>query len=252
MLRPVLLLLLLFIAACARPPEPVWTELPTAAHLLQQVSETTGQVDSLDAAASVGLTINGKYRSVQQFLLVQKPNRLRVDVLTGFGQLVMQLASDGEELSAFLQTTVPGRFYRGAASDDNLTRFTRIPLSGNKIVRLLLYDPPLISYQQHEVEVVDEQLVLRLRGEGQQQELRFDRELRLVGCRYFTAQELFLEVQFLQIDTSDQFPRRIQIALPTKQLELKFKFTELQTDLSIAAERFRLTQPKNLAVEPLP
>jgi len=34
--------------------------------------------------------------------LLQKPNRLRADVLTGFGQLILQMTSDGEILSVFL------------------------------------------------------------------------------------------------------------------------------------------------------
>jgi outer membrane lipoprotein-sorting protein len=252
MLRPVLLLVLLLLAGCARPSAPVWTELPSAETLLQRIAETTGRIDSLDAAAGVGLTINGKYRSSQQFLLVKKPDRLRADVLTGFGQLVLQLASDGEELSVFLNTTVPGRFLRGPATDENLARFTQVPLSIKNMVRLLLYDPPLIAYQQHEVKVSDGQLLLRLVADTQEQELVFDAQLRLVGCRYFLQTERFLEVRFLQLDAADQFPLRVQIELPAEQTTLTLTFSELLTNVSIADERFRLSQPANILLEPLP
>ena len=208
MLRCLLFLFLFLLVACARPPEPTWTEVPTADRLLQRIVETTGKVDSLDAAAKVGLTIKGKYRSTQQFLLLEKPDRLRADVLTGFGQLVLQMTSDGDELSVFLNTTVPGRFFRGAATDENLARFTRVPLSASNMVRLLLYDPPLIASQQSEVKVVDGQLILRLVADSSEQELLFDQQLRLVGSRYFARDERFLEVLFLDIDADDQFPIR--------------------------------------------
>jgi len=251
MLRFILILLVLLLAACARPPVQVWTELPTAEILLQRLAETTGRIDSLDAAAGVGLTVKGKYRSSQQFLLLEKPDRLRADVLTGFGQLVLQLASDGEELSVFLNTTVPGRFLRGPATDENLARFTRVPLSLTNMLRLLLYDPPLISYQQHTVSVVDGQLLLRLTADTQEQELLFDQQLRLVGCRYFSQAERFLEVRFEKIDSLEQFPSRIKIELPAEQTTLALDFSDLQLNVDIAAERFRLLQPANLPLEPL-
>lgn len=252
MLRAVPLLLLFLLASCARPPEPVWTELPTVDGLLLRIAETTGRVNSLDAAAKVGLTSNGTYRSSQQFLLAEKPDRLRADVLTGFGQLVLQLASDGHELSVFLNTTVPGRFFRGAASDENLARFTRMALPARDMVSLLLYDPPLIAYRQAEVRLVDGQLRLYLVAGQREQELLFDNQLNLVGCRYLAESVLLLEVLFLQLDDTDKFPRRVQIELPAEQTRLVFNFTELQTNINISNERFRLPQPANIAVENLP
>ncbi len=252
MLRFILFLLLFLPVSCARPPEPTWTEVPTAERLLQRLTETTGKVVSLDAAAKVGLTIKGKYRSTQQFLLLEKPDRLRADVLTGFGQLVLQLTSDGDELSVFLNTPAPGRFFRGAATDENLARFTRVPLSITNLVRLLLYDPPLIAAQQNEVKLIDGQLLLRLIADNREQELLFDQQLRLVGSRYFVQGERFLEVLFQNIDAEDQFPRRIQVELPAEQTKLALNFNELQINIAPAAERFHLQPPENLPIEALP
>jgi hypothetical protein len=119
------------------------------------------------------------------------------------------------------------------------------------MLRLLLYDPPLISYQQHTVSVVDGQLLLRLTADTQEQELLFDQQLRLVGCRYFSQAERFLEVRFEKIDSLEQFPSRIKIELPAEQTTLALDFSDLQLNVDIAAERFRLLQPANLPLEPL-
>ncbi len=252
MRRLLSLCILLLLAACAKPQKPIWTDLPSADQLLERVAATTGQVASLDTAASVGVTVKGKYLSSQQFLLAEKPDRLRADVLTGFGQLALQLASDGEELSVFLNTTVPGRFFRGAASHDNLARFTRVPLSAQSLIRLLLYDPPLIAYRQASVVEGKGGLVLKLGADEREQELYFDTQLRLVGCRYLGGGSEQLEVLYQKIAEEDGFPRQIRISLPAEETKLVLKLSELQTNVSIAEERFRLQQPKNTVVEPLP
>lgn len=252
MIRYFFFLLLLLLSACARSPQPVWTELPQAESLLQRVSATTGQVRSLDGAASVGLTLKGKYFSSQQFLLAEKPDHLRTDVLTGFGQLVLQLTSDGEDLAVFMHTTTPGRFFRGPASAENLSRFTRIPLPAKDMVRLLLYDPPLIGAEQREVLVEKGTLLLRLSNLDMQQDLLFDEQLKLTGCRYFLNDQLWMEVLYQKFTEQSRFPQTIRINLPAEETQAVIKFSELQTNLEIPTERFRLKKPIKIPVEALP
>lgn len=252
-MRPVVLLLLvLSLAACARPVKPVWTELPTAETLLQSLAATTGQVRSLDGAATVSLTVNDKFFSSQQFLLVEKPDRLRTDVLTGFGQLILQLTSNGEELSVFTNTSVPGRFYRGPATPENLIRFTRIPLATKDMVRLLLYDPPLIGFQKTAVVADNGELLLTLSNPEIIQELRFNPQLQLVGCRYYTEDKKLLEVLYEKIDKEELFPRTLRLDVAAEKTKAVIKFSELQLNVEIPPDRFRLQKPDNLQVEVLP
>ncbi|WP_303721250.1 DUF4292 domain-containing protein [Malonomonas rubra] len=246
------LFFLLLLTACAKPPKPVWTELPSSEELVQRLTSTTGQAFSLDGAATVGLTVNGKHFSSQQFLLVQKPDRLRADVLTGFGQLILQLSSNGKELSVFTNTTVPGHFYRGPATAENISRFTRIPLATRSMVHLLLYDPPLIDYQQSTVSTDENGLLLRLENRQLQQELLFDNQLQLVGCRYFSGNELMLEVLYQKFDQEEHFPRTVRLNLFTEKTRATLKFSELRTNIEIAPERFQLKQPAHIPVENLP
>lgn len=245
-------LILLTLAACARPPQPVWTDLPSSDQLLQRLAETTGQIESLDGVASVGLNVKEKFFSSQQFLLLGKPDRIRADVLTGFGQLILQLTSDGKELAVFSKTSVPGRFYRGPATADNLSRFTRIPLAVKDMVRLLLYDPPLIEYQQSEVTVEDGDLLLRLKNSQLQQELLFNPQLLLVGCRYFSEGKVLLEVLYQKLDEQKVFPRMIRLDVVAENTQASIKFSELQVNIETPPERFRLQAPANIPVEILP
>ncbi len=246
------LLLLSLLVACAKPPTPVWTELPVAENLLQQLAEQSGQVHSLDATATVSLKTKERSFSSQQFLLVEAPEKLRADLLTGFGQLILQLTADGEELAVHTNTTVPGRFYRGPVSADSLARFTRIPLQPRELVRIVLYAPPLIQYVSSDVVAADTGLELRLENPEFKQALSFDRQLRLTGSRYWHDGRLFLEVLYQKLDQEDRFPRTIRLTLPEQQVEATFKFSELATNAEIPPERFRLQPPANIPVEPLP
>ena len=246
------LLLLGMLAACAPPPAPVWTELPAADSLLRLLKEHSGQTRSLDAAATVRISVKERFFSSQQFLLVEAPEKLRTDVLTGFGQLVLQLASDGDELAVFMNTTVPARFYRGPASADSLARFTRIPLQPREMVRFILYDPPLIQFDRTAVIADSSGLELRLDGPVFKQTLLFDGQLRLIGSRYQNNGRMFLEVLYQNLDPVDGYPHAIRLKMPEQGVKAGFKFSELSTNVAIPAERFRLQPPVDIPVEPLP
>ncbi len=252
MRRFICLSLLLLLAACARPVKPVWTELPGADELLQQVVARSGMVMSLDAAATVDLSVDGKFFSSQQFIMLERPDRLRTDVLTGFGQLILQLTSDGEQLAVYTNTTVPGHFYRGPASDDNLIRFTRIPLAGRDMIRLLLYDPPIIAYRQSEVLEGDGELTLRLLGSELEQELLFNEKLQLSGCRYFSKDKVLLEVLYQKVESESLFPQVVRIDMAAEKTRVVIKFSDTKLNSRIPVERFRLRQPENVPVEVLP
>lgn len=220
--------------------------------LLKNLSATTGQVSSLEGAATVNLTVNSRFFSSQQLIVLEKPDRLRTDIMTGFGQLLLQLTSDGEVLSAFNHMTVPGRFFRGSASAKNLARFTRIPLPAIDMVRLLLYDPPLIDFQRSEVQLENLYVVLRLTKSDLQQELLFDEQLQLSGCRYSSAGKILLEVLYQDLDEQQRFPHTFRIYLAAEKIETAIIFSELQTNVEIPMDRFRLKKPGHIPLEVLP
>ena len=242
---------LLGLTGCMLQQKPVWTEVPTAEQLLAKLS-SSGRVSSLDGAASVGLTTGEKYFSSQQFLLLQKPDRLRADVLTGFGQLILQMTSDGDHLSVLLNTTVPGRFFRGPASYENIFRFVRVPLAAKDLLTLLLYDPPLIDYQDSKTTMTSGTLKLVLSGKDNRQELLFDHQIQLVGCYYYRDGEKYLAVDYQKFAENTHFPWIIKIAMPLEQTRVKVSFSELKVNGEIDVTQFHLQKPDNILLESLP
>jgi len=252
MMRWLILLLPFLLSGCIHNAEPVWNDIPTAQQLLESVAANSERYSSLDTAASVALTTGFKFFSSQQFLLLQKPDLLRADVLNGFGLLLLQMASDGETLSVFVNTTVPGRFYRGPASYKNLYRFIRVPLAVEDLLSLLLYGPPLIAYRHSNVTVSAKYLTLTLSDNyNNRQELLFDRQLRLVGSYYFTDGEKYLVVDYQNFSKTSQFPQRIKIAMPLEKTRVKLVLSELRVNANIDTGKFSLKEHTNIPVEEL-
>ncbi|SEA09782.1 hypothetical protein SAMN05660420_01200 [Desulfuromusa kysingii] len=251
-MRWLIILLLLGLAGCAQPPKPLWTELPTADELIEKVSFDAGQYLSLDGAAHVDLTAKGKFFSSEQFLLLQRPDRVRADVLTGFGQLVLQLVSDGDQLSVFLNTTVPGRFFSGPASYENIFRFIRVPLKTPDLLELLLYDPPLLAYQDSSVVLMSKGVKLVLENGDNKQELLFDYQLRLIGSYYYRAGDKYLAVDYKNMSIENPFPEVIKIAIPLEETRVTVSFSEVRMNEIIDPTRFQLERPDNALLEHLP
>ncbi|PLX89866.1 MAG: hypothetical protein C0619_10395 [Desulfuromonas sp.] len=246
-----LLVLLLLMVGCARPDSAL-RPLPAAEQLLEGFTRTQGLYRSLDGEAKVGVTVAGKFFSSQQFLLLERPDRLRIDALSSFGQLLLQLAVNRNEMMVFLNTTVPGRYYRGPASDENLWRFTRLPIGLKQMLELLLYDPPLIAGLDTRVEPHPQGAQLSVVGGVQRQEIVFDRHLRPVAIRYYDRDQLSLQVEYEKISEISGFPSRVRIEIPEQKTSVSVRFSEVRTNVPIPAERFSFAQPANSTLENLP
>lgn len=247
-----LLFLLLFVAACARPPEPLWTDVPAPEVLLERLASRSGNISSLDAEASVSVTTDGRHFSSQQFILAEYPDRVRVDALTGFGQLIMQLATDGDLLTVFLNTTNPPRFYRGNATGENFSRFIRLSLPPELLVAVILYDPPVINYQRAQVRSSGAQLELHLSDGLFSQIFYFDGQFQLVGTDYVEDDEVLFSVEYSRFSATDDFPRRIEVRMPPEDAALAMRISDLVLNAGIPLIRFSLQVPDGIDPEPIP
>ena len=244
--------LLVFLLVGCAAPRPQLPPAPEAKILLQQLDRSSQRWQQLDAAAKVGIERDGKSLSTQQFMLLEKPDSIRVDVLSLFSQLALQLTVSQGEIQVFLNTTVPGQFYRGPASDDLLARFTRLPLAAPELVRLLLYDPPHADYQTVAVETSEDRYLLRLDRGDREQQFWFDGQLQLRRCLYLRNAEPLLIVDYAKIDQIDGFPRRVQIEMPPQATRVTINFSELRLNKPAKSGRFQLSPPANAVPLVLP
>jgi len=246
-----LVAVLLLVTGCAqiRPLRP----LPEVSveELQGRLLEMSQRFRSLKGLARVAVTTGERNLTGTQVLLAEKPDRIRSEALALFGQPWLVLAANGKTLQVFVPGE--GRFYSGAASPENLQRFTRLPLRIEDLVHLLLYQVPLLPGEAR-LQTTESGPQLQLAdAQGDRQELSFDRELQLVSSRYFDPRgDLWLEIEYRGFLADQQgFPVELELRMPGYELTAKVSFREVELNAAIPAEKFSLQPPAGIDITPL-
>lgn len=254
-MRLLMLLLPLLLAACAvRPVAPPPGAPPaTAAMLLDRLADSAMAFASLEGVAKVRIDTEARTQSVTEVLFAEKPDRLRLETLSPFGQPLLVMATDGRQIDVLIPGE--GKLYSDEVSLERLQRLTRLPLQLTDLVHLLLYQVPVIGHERQSVApAADGETLLTLyAAEGRRQELRFDRRLRLVAAAYYRDDELLLKVDYDRFTgESRPFPMTASLAMPAANTAATVAFSEVRTNVAIPAERFRLTPPRGVEILPFP
>jgi len=136
----------LVLAGCAARQEPAPPlasgplDLPEISEVIRAMETRRDAIQSLRAVARMRYTSPNESRKAKQIIVAERPDRLRLEVLSPFGTVFVLAASDGT-LAAYSRDE--GAVYRGAASPENLARYAGVDLPVATAVDLLLGTPPL-------------------------------------------------------------------------------------------------------------
>ena len=124
----------------ARRPRPAGpATLPGAGELQAVLARRHEAVHSLRALAHVHYRAPEESNSSRDAVVVARPDRLRVEVLSLFGSVFVLAANEGR-LTAYARQE--NTIYRGHASPENLWRYVRLTLPVNLLVDIILATPP--------------------------------------------------------------------------------------------------------------
>jgi hypothetical protein len=177
---------------------------------------------------------------------LERPARMRVDVLNPFGQPQLSMATDGERFA--LYDLGAKTFYRGAATAENMARLLRVPVAPATLVRALLGDPPVLDGEPEIIGVDAGGYRVVVRGAGGPDDFQL----------------LLIETRWLRIVHSEQrgfvvqyqrFPDRAGPALPGRVVIIDKSSAQIELepgpadiDPEIPAEVFVLEPPEGAAV----
>lgn len=218
------------------------------ADLVAGLSEQSAQVDSVQGLARFKMTSVENSMIGSQVLLVEKPDRFRVETLSLFGSPLLLLAADGDNLRVLLPSY--NRYYTGLATAENLSHFVPIPLKLNDLVSVLLYQPPLINASQQESFALEKGGWLLVRRDATlRQELVFNDERHLVEVAYLENDSLFLQVNYGQFAQAPvRFPHLFEIKLPARETTIRIEFSDLEANGKLRPGVFRIDPPSGVTI----
>ena len=120
-------------------PRSAPTTAVSADRLLAGIDQRSAAVQTFRALAQMHYVGSSDTLAVKEVVAVERPNRLRIEMMSAFG-VALQIASDGSRLCAYHRGD--RTFYRGRATAENLSRFTRLDLELADVVDLLIGLPP--------------------------------------------------------------------------------------------------------------
>lgn len=100
-------------------------------------------------------------------MFVERPNRVRFDVMTQFGPAAV-LTSSGEDFA--LMDLRENRFFSGPPCPSNIARLLGIPLTADAILQLLVGDSPRLDSASSTISCEDGQYRIRLEASGGQRQ----------------------------------------------------------------------------------
>lgn len=246
-------MLLIALAGCAtvtpppapKPPVPDWE----SSQLIESIKQRDERFRSLRALAQIAYAGPEGKHGFQEAVLVQRPDRLRLDTLTFLGAILIFTANDKELIGYHPRE---GVVVRGAPTRDNLRRYTKIPLELQEITKLLLGVAPIDDGAPWKRE--GNTLIFSPQGRGRDT-LTFasHQPVPTKWERFNDDGKVVLNAQFSDyVSTSaGLFPLGIVLEAPLQKKKLGIRYQEPELNAAIPAGQFTQQIPAHAKEAPI-
>ncbi|MSP38288.1 MAG: DUF4292 domain-containing protein [Deltaproteobacteria bacterium] len=226
-------------------PAPRWE----SAKLIEALGQRRAQFSSLRSLARINYVGPEGKHGFDEAVLVQRPDRLRLETLSMLGAILIVTANDKEMIGYHPRE---GVLVRGQSSKANLLRYTQIPLELDEITALLAGLPPVdgaLAWRQEGNALIFSANGLRKDSVAFESQLlvptqwqRFDGN----GAVELTA--LFSDY----ISTpAGLFPSKINLDAPLQSKKLEIRFQEPELNPTIPADSFSQQKPAHVQEIPI-
>jgi hypothetical protein len=237
---------------CSTVPPPPAPTLPAkqwqASELIQSLAHRQNQFQSLRALARVQYTGPGGKQGVQEAVIVQRPDRLRLETVTLLGVAAIVTVNDKEIVGYHIRE---GIMVRGRTNEANLLRYTQIPLELEEITAVLLGVPPVDMNGRWQQE--GNTLVFSRNGK-KTDAVTFESQQPVPTHweRFNSAGAVEARVSFADYISTPAglFPTRIIMEAPLQNRKLELRYQEPEINAQFSPDLF--TQQKPGHVQELP
>ncbi len=243
---------LVALAAChpRRPPPDLSLD---PAELLREVRAAQARVVSVQGRARVGVDSPNGSGGTEQYLVAERPGRLRVEVQDFFGNVVASLAVEGGRLA--LYDARERTFLRGAATPANLARLIPVAVTPEALVTLLCGSAPLLDGQPVSAEPAEGSVLLTIREGDLVQRLEVGPGAALLSARQRRVAPggevpagLDAEFSVHRTRAGQRVPTDLAARAPEGGVAFSLHWRELEVNGPVDPSLFLLTPPHGVRV----
>jgi len=226
-------------------PAPVWE----AGKLIESITQRDRQFRSLRALAQIDYAGPEGKHGFQEAVLIQRPDRLRLETLTFLGAILIVTANDKEIIGLHPRE---GVFVRGSPTKENLRRYTQISLELKEITALLSGLPPV---DVNPTPSLDGNTLIFAQNGRKRDALTFDLQQPVPSKweRFNAEGKVELSAQFSNYVSTPAglFAQRIVFEAPLQKKKVEIRYQEPEINGSIPAELFSQQKPANAQEVPI-
>lgn len=224
-------------------------ELRDPKELLELVSQAESQVYSVDGEAKIRVDSPQSKGVVTLFVAVTHPTLIHLESLNFFGKPTAVLVSDGERFGLF--QAEEGKYYRGPASPQNISRFLPVVLSPAELVALMLGRAPRIPADGLTLSIDEEARAYKvvLTKAPVTQTLWVDpARLRVLRSEIRGVNAYDLAFDKIEKVDSATYPRRVVMTAPAASATLELSYRDVKVNGRPDLTLFELEPPANVPV----
>lgn len=246
---------LLVLGGCAPRQVALPSPLPSADDVIKKIGRADA-VHTLRAWGTSKWKRDNRKGSAEVAIILQRPDRFRLEGLSPLGSSLYSLVIQGEELLLFVPSEK--RVYRGAASPRLMARLFSLPLKAEEALGVLSGRVPLCRGRDKRVYGEGDRLILEMICEphGWLQKVPLDpRNMDPMGFQLQdpSGQEILVVTwKDFQREGEARVPTEILVEMPSSKHMLRFRIDELEINAPIPQERFQLILPPDTEVQPFP
>jgi outer membrane lipoprotein-sorting protein len=229
--------------------EPV--DLP-ASPVVERLEARRASLSSFRAAGTIGVEGGGRQWSGRAFLLAELPRRLRLELLSFFGQPVLYVVSDGKEAV----TWAPGQqASRGFDLGRVIESFSSIPLGDEEVMLLLAGCAPKLNYREAKLfrDLQEKAYVLQLedpsRGETDRLWLEDD-AATIHRLERLQGKKIRLDAVFSGFANAEGFSYPQQVKIEAAGIQLSVRYQVFIANEALPDKVFHLELPPGAKVSP--
>ena len=217
--------------------------------MIKSLTQRREQFTSMRSLARVNYEGPEGKHGFEEVVVVQRPDRLRLETLTSLGAILIVTANDKELIGYHPRE---GVFVRGRRSKENLLRYTQIPLELDEITSLLAGLPPVDASAPWKQ---DENTLIFSPNGRKKDAVAFESQQPVPTKweRFNVSGALELSARFSDYVSTPAglFPSRIYVEAPLQKKKVEIRYQEPEINGKIPPELFTQQKPAHAQEVPI-